>query len=74
MQSFVQVIDLWETAADLGAVCGVDAGTVRAWKARKSIPSAYWPAIVSSKEGKAAKVTADRLTSLVKPRKRREAA
>ncbi len=71
MQTFGDVISKWETASDLGAVCGVDAGTVRSWKARDSIPPQHFPAIVRDPVARKHNVTMDRLFALQRPRKRK---
>jgi hypothetical protein len=72
MDSFREVIALWPTAADLGSACGVDAGTVRSWKARNSIPPEHWPAIVQNARAHAYRgVTLEGLAALVTPRKRK---
>ena len=42
--NFAEVIALWPSAADLGAVLDVEPVTVRAWR-RRGIPARYWSAV-----------------------------
>jgi hypothetical protein len=47
LRSFSELIGLWDSRAALGEDCDVDAGVVKQWDRRNSIPSAYWGAVVA---------------------------
>lgn len=46
MNSFSDIISAWPSAAELGRDIGVTGLVVRTWRARGSIPSEYWIAII----------------------------
>lgn len=48
IQSFVAVIELWETAEALGLDVGESGTNVRAWKYRCNIPAPYWVRLVGA--------------------------
>ena len=48
MTTFADIIDRFPSAEVLASALGEKGGTVRAWRARNSIPSRYWLALVAA--------------------------
>lgn len=50
MNTFSEIISLWPSAEELARDVGATGLVVRAWRARRSIPSEYWVAVIGAAE------------------------
>jgi hypothetical protein len=74
MDSYRDVLAKWGEG-ELAADTRLDAGLVRSWRNRNSIPPDYWPAVAAAAKGRKIRgVSIEFLARLRKPRKRRDAA
>ena len=47
IDSFVDILDLWETDAEIGRICGVPGNNIAQWRRRQKIPTRYWRKLLS---------------------------
>jgi len=65
MNTFVDIIALWGTAAALAADLGEKPGTVRQWRSRNNIPAEKWAALIAAARRRRFKtVTAEALARI----------
>lgn len=67
MDSFRAIIQRWGTPANLASDINVDAGLVRVWKSRNSIPPEYFEKVAVAAAAKGRKfqsITTDHLLAL----------
>ena len=64
MHTFREVIDQWGAIDDLAADIGRKPDTVRKWRQRDRIPSAYWLALLASARRRKIAVTQSLLIRL----------
>lgn len=48
LRTFADVLDLWDSAEELGADIDVSGGRIRMWRQRDSIPAEEWPGIIGA--------------------------
>lgn len=64
LTSFRSVITLWDSREAMAADVGTRNWSVIKWFSRDTIPSKWWPAVLSTEKAKAAGVTFDLLVRL----------
>ena len=65
LTSHLQIIALWPTADELAAEIGAEPATVRKWRVRRRIPSAFYlPIVAAAKQRGIEGVTAELLLRL----------
>ena len=69
--SFTAVIALWPTVEAMAIDLQVHGQVVRQWRARNSIPSPFWAAILETKVARRERLTATLFVQLADRRKRR---
>lgn len=64
MNTFADVIALWDTATSLASDIGENPVTVRAWRNRNSIPSGKWLRIIAAAKSRGYALTLDMLAKI----------
>jgi hypothetical protein len=68
MRNFRQIIDYWDTYADLALDIGSTAAAVKQMRRRDRIPSRYWLALVACSQQRGLKLTFAKLAELAAER------
>jgi hypothetical protein len=74
VQSFKEVVAIWDTPDQMAADIGNNAEAVRKWKQRDSIPADWWTRVISGAKAKGVDITAHRLAILAEREQQRRRA